>query len=83
MTPAPIRAILLLAVSGVVVGCIYAIAVNLDLPERTPKIENTEKLRKRLKRCRIKNKDEIDLYGYAEKCIPIQNKIRKVEGSSY
>ena len=37
----------------------------------------TETLKKRLKKCRIKNKDEIELYGYAEKCEPIKYKLRE------
>jgi|TARA_B100001989_G_scaffold184965_1_gene134741 hypothetical protein len=34
-----------------------------------------DKLERKLKKCRIKNKNEIELYGYAEDCRKIQNQI--------
>ena len=34
-----------------------------------------DKLERKLKKCRIRNKNEIELYGYAEDCRKIQNQI--------
>ena len=43
--------------------------------QRMKKTIKINKLEKKLKKCRIKNKDEIELYGYAENCRRIQNEI--------
>ena len=43
--------------------------------QRMKKSIKIDKLERKLKKCRINNKDEIELYGYADDCRKIQNEI--------
>ena len=76
--PAPLRIGALLILFSIV-----GIPVITSLKGLNNRQVPTETLKKRLKKCRIKNKDEIDLYGYAEKCRPIKNKLNDRGYSDY